>query len=693
MRVFILLLVMMAGISPVIAEEQYQVLDRPNWVKHIDVPEYESIPHEQISNGVHYLLVDKQVLVPENEAPFFYTHYADLITNQTGLDEVSQINISFDPIYQSVQLHKVEVKRDRLTIDMLPRARITVLDQEDELDWQIYNGLKKINILLEDIRVGDVLEYSYTVTGRNPVFNNVFSAGYRLQWSVPVVQVSIGVYWQKPNKLFNRISNSHLQLIEKPGENSTEYWLEARDIEPILLDDDVPSWVDPFARIRFSEQPSWGSVADWGARLFEPVIKADSGVLGIAANIRSRASNPDQEITEALKFVQSEVRYVGIEFGQNSHQASSASVTLDRRYGDCKDKAVLLISLLRELGIESYPALVNTDARQTLADWLPMNNAFDHAIVVAYHKNKTYWLDPTRQYQTGKLKEVFQPRYSYALVLDQKSDALTPMEVWQTDAGIFVSDVFDLKMNRFGPVDLTSRSEYVGLNAERQRNNVARDGLTQIRKDYLDFYKGYYSSIEVLDAPKFYEDEETGRFILEEKYRIPDFWKDDKDESEYSASVYSNAINWYLKEPDNTTRTQDYRIKYPVNVKHKITMLLDSDEWRFEDENVTVFNEFFEYKRLATFKPEQNKLILEYGYKSFSDHVPADQFSDYLTQLRKARKDKNYNFVYTYGKTESDSFSSKWKALAWFIVLFGMIVVIVFLLRKSRVEFVPDETR
>ncbi len=684
MRKFFLLLLIIAN-SPAIGLEQYQLVERPTWVKHIEVPKHESIPHEQISSGVHYLLVDRQVLVPENEGPSFYVHYADLITNQTGLDQESQINISYDPIYEAVQLHAVVVKRDGVTIDMLQRARVSVLDHEDELDWQIYNGLKKINILLEDIRVGDVLEYSYTITGSNPVFNNVFGTDYRLQWSVPVAHVSLGIFWQKPNRLYSKVSNSHLKLAEKTGHNVSQYWIEARDVEPILPDDDVPSWVTPYAHISLSEQPSWRSVADWGVKLFEPAIKANQSVLETVDDIRASNPDADRRIVESLKFVQSEVRYVGIEFGQNSHQASPASVTLNRRYGDCKDKSVLLISLLRELGIEAFPALVNTEAKQSLVDWLPKNNAFDHVIVAVHHNNKTYWLDPTRQYQAGKLEEVFQPRYGYALVLDQKSDELTPINVENTDTGYFVSDTFDLKSTEFGDVIMTSESAYFGLNAERQRSNLAKDGLNQIRKDYLDYYKGYYPSIAVIDAPRFYEDEKTNRFMLNEKYKIPKFWANNKEESEYSSSVYSNAINWYLNEPDVTTRVQDFRLIYPVNIRHKITLLLDGEEWQLENENNTVINEFFEYKRLATFKPEQGKFILEFSYKSFSDHVPATQFPEYLAQLKRARDDTDYDLAYTYGTIEQEIFLDDWEALVWLVFAVGIpVMLLLWVVEKHR---------
>ncbi len=121
----IILLVLMAfAFSPAYADEIPKIVEIPEWVKPLKAPEPEVVPHDQISGGVHYLLVDHQVLIPEHDRPSFYTHYADLITNQSGLDEESQINISFDPIYESVKLHNVVVKRDGKTIDKLKRARI-----------------------------------------------------------------------------------------------------------------------------------------------------------------------------------------------------------------------------------------------------------------------------------------------------------------------------------------------------------------------------------------------------------------------------------------------------------------------------------------------------------------------------------------------------------------------------------------
>ena len=584
-----------------------KIVEIPEWVRPVKVPEPEVVPHDQISGGVHYLLVDYQVLVPEDDSPSFYTHYADLITNQSGLDEESQINISFDPIYESVKLHHVVVKRDGKTIDKLKRARIAVLDYEDELDYQLYNGRKKINILLEDLRVGDRLEYSYTVSGRNPVYDGVFDAEFQLQWGVPVDTVSIGIYWQKKQMLFNRMINSDLSVKHIKGDRGSEFWVTASNVKPVDKEEDVPSWFDPYARVNFSESASWGSVAKWGSGLFEPAMNSAEAVTDIADDIAKQNADVSQRIVAALAYVQSNIRYVGIELGMNSHQASPAELTLARRYGDCKDKAALLVSFLRRMGIEAYPALVNTWAKGKIHDWLPSRSAFDHVIVAAYKDSKVYWIDPTRQFQSGSLDDIYQPLYGYALVLDGQSTKLASMESGTVKTGYFVSDLFDITAGESGEVLFNSRTEFMGLNAERQRNNLSRDGLGQISRNYLDFHNGYYDEIEPVSDLRFFEDDKKNRLVAEEQYRILRFWKKADKKGKYSGWIYSNAINYYLEEPEDKHREQDYKIAYPVNIQQEITILLGKEEWEFNEETVNIRNEFFDYDFQIRFNKADKK--------------------------------------------------------------------------------------
>ena len=111
-------------------------------------------------------------------------------------------------------------------------------------------------------------------------------------------------------------------------------------------------------------------------------------------------------LAEALRFVQSDIRYVSISIGTNSHRPYAPAVVLHRRYGDCKDKSALLVTILRDLGINAKPVLVSVSYRKGFGDWLPSPKLFDHAIVRVELDGRQYWLDPTAL-QNAKNIETF----------------------------------------------------------------------------------------------------------------------------------------------------------------------------------------------------------------------------------------------------------------------------------------------
>lgn len=87
-------------------------------------------------------------------------------------------------------------------------------------------------------------------------------------------------------------------------------------------------------------------------------------------------------------------RYVAIQIGIGGWQPYSAELTQSRGFGDCKDLTTLLISRLRQTGIDAYPALLNTRSNQITDPDFP-SLAFDHVIAAAMIGTDTIWLDPT----------------------------------------------------------------------------------------------------------------------------------------------------------------------------------------------------------------------------------------------------------------------------------------------------------
>ena len=142
----------------------------------------------------------------------------------------------------------------------------------------------------------------------------------------------------------------------------------------------------------------------------------------------------------ALKFVQNEIRYLGLESGIGAYKPFKPNKVFTQRYGDCKDKSWLLVNMLREMKIEAYPVLINSIYGKSLGDFLPTPNAFDHVIVKVIDSTKTNrFFDPTISNQEGSFDNISIPNYGNGLVLKKGNAALEVIENTNED----LVEIFD----------------------------------------------------------------------------------------------------------------------------------------------------------------------------------------------------------------------------------------------------------
>jgi transglutaminase-like putative cysteine protease len=636
------ILLMFAG-GAAAAKLPVPVKDRPGWVvSQLLEPDF-TVPQDDISQGVYYLLVDIQVYAPQKPDVEYFYHYAQHIVNQTGVEQSAQIHIDYNPAYQSLKLHEVAVWRDGKKIDKLDTARANLINRERELDQLLYSGEKTLHLVLDDIRVGDTLEYSHTVKGYNPIYEGIFAYSHYTEWAVPVRQLSIIVHWLKPNKLYHKLTGEGFEVKTELPAEGIRYIVEKRDIKALVQDEDTPFWFDPFGVVRFSESPDWQSVADWARPLMESGVSKDARILEIASNIAKMTQDPAEQIAAALQYVQTQVRYFGIEIGGNSHRPSKAEDTLARRFGDCKDKTVLLLSILRALGIESYAALVSSQMHRELKNVPPAIHVFDHVIVSVLHDGAVYWLDPTRQYQAGGLNELHQPDYGYALVLNPGARGLTEATPQRQAAlGSELHETFDLSGGMQAPVLYSAHTVVSGYNAEKLRGDLADSGQTNAQKDYLNFYTQYYPSLKTIEAARFTDHPALNRMEVNEKYSIGKMWEENSSDKKLYAWFHANSILPHLQKVKVEQRNHPLKLDHPVNIRHSIEVSLHDYHWKFEDEDFSEDNPFFSFSNRISFDEKTRKLLLEYSYTSKTDFILPEQIEDYIEAYDKVSEQSRY---------------------------------------------------
>ncbi len=158
---------------------------------------------------------------------------------------------------------------------------------------------------------------------------------------------------------------------------------------------DVPSGPPLLAtpHLVYSTRPDWGQLATWYERHVAPRLRASEEVRDLAARLTAKATTRDEKIRALYHYVTDKIRYVGLEFGEHRFRPFSADWVLRHRMGDCKDKAALLVTLLREVGIEADMVLVRTANLGPVASHLAILEDFNHAI--AFVPGENLWLDGT----------------------------------------------------------------------------------------------------------------------------------------------------------------------------------------------------------------------------------------------------------------------------------------------------------
>ena len=632
----LMILASSARSTPAADQPAYLMGPQPAWVAKLPIPASDELPGRQVNLGEYFNLIDEQINVSREET---FAHFAKIILNETGVQNGTQLKINFDPSYQKLTLHFIRVIRGTNVLDRLEPQKIKVIQQEENLERHIYNGALSILLLLEDVRVGDQIEYAYTIQGANPIFGGRFATTVETQWQVPMQRQVLRILWPKERKI---AVDLHGQVqepnVREAGALVQRTWTFDR-VPPVQMEEQVPVWFNPFARIQFSEYGSWEEVANWALGIYR-IPQSFSPEMSEKIRQWKLEPTPEKSLLDALQFVQDEVRYMGLEFGPFSHQPNDPSVVFARRFGDCKDKTLLLCAMLNAMDIEACPALVNTFTRQTINEQLPSPVAFDHVVVRAKLGGRTWWLDPTQSHQRGPLSARFFPNFGMCLLVKPGTTALTPIDTgragWPklTMNERYSFDGYDQ------PVTLQVITIAEGVTADALRHVFATVSRETLEKQYLNYYAGEYAHIEGAKPLEMVDDTTKNVVQTVETYRIRDVWSPTEDKRRLQCSFYARPIGELLKKPATMVRKMPLGIGYPLHQFHEIELELPR-AWSASNELRVVEGDF---SRLRWQVIHNGKNIrLTYDYETLADSVPVEKVPAYLNTQQQMRALLNYS--------------------------------------------------
>src|SRR6266542_4787874 len=135
------------------------VLPLPDWVRLCEWSLPTNRPSSRESQGSRYLLYERHENPQEHES---FTRVVRLMENQTGVQDSGSLKFDFDPSFQELLLHRVNIHRAGQALERLDRSKIKIIQPEPDLNGDVFTGEQTAVLFVEDLRIGDILEYGYT---------------------------------------------------------------------------------------------------------------------------------------------------------------------------------------------------------------------------------------------------------------------------------------------------------------------------------------------------------------------------------------------------------------------------------------------------------------------------------------------------------------------------------------------------
>lgn len=579
-----------------------------------------------------YWLYDEQV-DRRGGTDAVYTDYAYEARTTGNLGDAGRYQIQFNPEYQRLVLHAVQLRRDGKWQDRLLPDKISLARREADFEKDLADGSVTALIVLDDVRVNDVVRIRYTITGSNPILAGQNWDGAATAWHNPMLDLHLRVLYDAGTRVRAHQRNGAPAPTVRDRNGVVLATLDVHGAKPIVDEGNYPVWYSPFPRVQLGPARTWGDVVAWARPLYPAAGPLPDDLLARIAEWRKLPA-PQARLTAALRAVQDEVRYFGVEMGSNTHRPTAPAETWARRYGDCKDKTYLLATILAQLDVQAVPALVSTTRGRGLREIEPTAAAFNHVIVRARLGDEIVWVDPTMTEQGGDPRTLDLSDYGVALPITVDSDALQDIAPPKTpQAGVTTVERYSPNGPSTG-LKLEIQTIYRGANADWARRSITASRMDDLQRRYADYYRKRFGELETLAAPTMKDDREANVLTMTETYALHSPFVEEG--SNRGIDLWAETLDAVTALPSTIARTGPADFGTPGEYRHEINVIAPQG-WRamMSPERQAYGSSAFDYVRAI--EKDGDRVTMVYDLKVKAPEVEAASVSKHIEQLRLLR--------------------------------------------------------
>ncbi|MCX7831154.1 MAG: DUF3857 domain-containing protein, partial [Acidobacteria bacterium] len=292
--------------------------------------------------------------------------------------------------------------------------------------YRLYYRNRQLVLTFSGLKKDDTVFVEYVITDKSEAnsYGNYFGDFILFQSEYPILNKTYTLKVPDNLKITYRYSGADVQPNIVKASGYSIYQFSKKDIPNLKSESYSPGLSEIAPYLHISTYNSWEDLGKWYASFIKDQWELSDVAKKTARSLVEGKSTTLDKVKEIHKWVVSNTRYVGLEFGVHGYKPYKASQVFERRFGDCKDKALLLCSMLKEVGVQADMVLLRTKNLGRIEKTPASLSSFNHAIV--YIPELNYFIDATSEFSgLGEIPYLDQGVDSLVISSDGKAQVMT----------------------------------------------------------------------------------------------------------------------------------------------------------------------------------------------------------------------------------------------------------------------------
>ncbi|NQU42726.1 DUF3857 domain-containing protein [bacterium] len=436
------------------------------------------------------VLVDDYILEiyePDGTSVSWDDTFVKVLTEKGRKDNQS-LSQYFTLPYSTSEIRLLQViKPDGRThpVDVENQSRVMV--DPSQMGSNIYNPNQKIlQVGVPNLEVGDMVRYVAFRETVKPRVPDTWSDYQVFEYTSPIKHYLYEVHAPKSRPLQSIALKSEIpgtvsHSQEKRGDRIVYRW-EVRDVARMYDEPDMPALHTVVQRLLVSTIPDWESISKWYWNLSEPHFKVTPDIEAKVEELIAGAEDRIEKISRIFQWVSQDVRYMGItvEAEAPGYEPHDVAMTFENRHGVCRDKAALLVAMLRTAGYKAYPVIIHVGPKKDEEVPQPY---FNHAVSAVENEDGSYILMDSTDENTKELFPAYLSNKSY-LVAKPEGDPLRISDTVPAEENMMLIET-KASVNAAGVLEGESVLRFMGINDNAYRGFFSRSRPEE-RRRYME---------------------------------------------------------------------------------------------------------------------------------------------------------------------------------------------------------------